>query len=57
MSTITFKNNTEYNENRKSLRERIADYFAKNHNGIVLGMYALSGTTPDAELLREMNIV
>lgn len=57
MSTITFKNNTEYNENRKSLREKIADYFAKNHNGIVLGMYALSGTTPDAEMLREMNIV
>lgn len=57
MSTITLKNNAVYNENKKTLKQRIADYFAKNQNAIILGMYSLSGTTPDMEMLREMKIV
>ena len=57
MSTITLKNNAAYRENKKTLKERIADYFAENYSVIVLGMYAASGRIPDIEMLRAMKIM
>ena len=38
MSTITLKSSAAYRENRKTLKEKIADYFAENLNTIVFGM-------------------
>lgn len=57
MSTIALKNKAANHKNRKTIIERIRDYFTENHNAIVLGIYAYSGTTPDVEMLREMKIV
>lgn len=57
MSTITLKSSAAYRENKKTLRERIADYFAENLNTIVFGLYTASGRMPDAEMLRAMKIV
>lgn len=57
MSTVTLKSSAAYRENKKTLKERIADYFAENYGVIVLGMYAASGRVPDIEMLRAMKIV
>lgn len=57
MNTIILKSNEAYRENKKTLKERIADYFEENLNTIVLGMYAASGRMPDIEMLRSMKIV
>jgi len=54
MSTITLKSSAAYRENRKTLKEKIADYFAENLNTIVFGMHAASARMSDVQMLRDM---
>lgn len=58
MSTIALKNTSAGTDKcRKTLKERIADYYKENINMITIGMYTLSGRVPDIETLRTMNIM
>ena len=58
MSAITLKNNAVmYKESKKTLKERIAEYFAENQKTIILGLYAISGTMTDAVTLRALDLI
>lgn len=58
MSTIALKNTTAgYDKCRKTLKERILDYYKENINIITIGLYTLSGRVPDIGMLRTMNML
>lgn len=58
MSTVALKNSKALNKKTKgSFKDRIADYFDRNRNTFALGMYALSGNTPNVEVLRAMKVL
>lgn len=58
MSTIILKNNTVLNERTgNNLKDRIRDYFYRNRNFIILGLYTVNGKMPSLQALRAMKIL
>lgn len=58
MSTITLKSKAVIKqEAKRRLKERIRNYYMENRNTITLGLYALSGKTPNLEMLRALQIL
>lgn len=59
MNTVSLRTNAAYkeNESKKTLKQRIADYFEENWSTMAMGMYALSGRMPDVEFLRSINVL
>lgn len=58
MSTITLNNHAAVRrQNKITLKERIKDYFIQNQAVITLGLFAVSGRTPDLQMLRDLKML
>lgn len=53
MSTITLKNNIVAKEQvKKTIKDRIKNYYVSNQESFYFGLCALSGRLPDFEVVR-----
>lgn len=58
MNTITLNNHAVVRRQSKmTLKERIKDYFIQNQAVITLGLCAVSGRTPDLQMLRDLKML
>lgn len=58
MSTIALKNHSVTGRQHKNiLKDRIVNYFTENQAMITLGLYSLSGRTPDMHMLRALKML
>lgn len=58
MSVITLKNSIALNGRAKdSIKDRIRNYFCRNQNLIILGLYAVNGKMPNLRILRAMKMM